>query len=72
MINNAPKIYWSNQNGTQSIFDQYPAYQPLVLQCTQFLPPTTAESPGPEQLLAAGWGYCTWTRIDSKKIMGLV
>ncbi|MGR3810777.1 alpha/beta hydrolase family protein [Jiulongibacter sp. NS-SX5] len=42
--------------------DKYPAYAPLDrLQSTPwyFSPPANGESPGTEQLLAAGWGYCT-------------
>ncbi len=61
MINNALKdLLVKSKPELQSIFDQYPAYQPLVRNVPNFFAPLpTAESPGPEQLLAAGWGYCT-------------
>lgn len=50
----------------KQVFDQYPAYQPLVRNAPNlFAPLPTAESPGTEQLLAAGWGYCT---IDPQSI----
>ena len=45
----------------KAIFDGYPAYAPITrLTSTSFFaPPPTGDSPPTEQLLAAGWGYCT-------------
>ncbi|MES2776857.1 MAG: acetylxylan esterase [Bacteroidota bacterium] len=46
----------------KAIFDRYPAYSPITrLQngFSFFAPATTKDSPPTEQLLAAGWGYCT-------------
>lgn len=46
---------------TEEIFDQYPAYTPVVrLPGGRFFAPLPdADSPPTEQLLAAGWGYAT-------------
>lgn len=44
----------------KAIFDQYPAYNPLVRTGpTPFGPPPVGEPSPTEQLLAAGWGYAT-------------
>ncbi len=45
----------------QAVFDRYPVYQPLFRAPGPnfFAPTPTGDSPGTEQLLAAGWGYCT-------------
>ena len=45
----------------KAIFDRYPAYAPLTRLPGPgfFAPPVTGDSPPTEQLLAAGWGYCT-------------
>ena len=45
----------------KALFDRYPAYQPITrLPGPNFFAPApTGESPPTEQLLAAGWGYCT-------------
>jgi hypothetical protein len=45
----------------KAIFDKYPAYNPVFRSQPPnfFAPLPTGESPGSEQLLAAGWGYCT-------------
>jgi hypothetical protein len=52
----------------KAIFDAYPAYQPITRANAPNIfnaPLPTAESPGTEQLLAAGWGYCS---IDCSSI----
>ena len=51
----------------KAIFDQYPAYSPITrLAGPNFFAPPPAGDPSPtEQLLAAGWGYCT---IDPNSI----
>jgi hypothetical protein len=50
----------------KAVFDQYPAYNPLPRSNTfPFGPPPTGEPSSTEQLLAAGWGYCT---IDPNSI----
>ncbi|SOD81391.1 glucuronyl esterase domain-containing protein [Spirosoma fluviale] len=43
------------------IFDRYPAYAPITRLpgANFFAPPPNGDSPPTEQLLAAGWGYCT-------------
>lgn len=43
------------------IFDRYPAYAPITRLPGPnfFAPPPNGDSPPTEQLLAAGWGYCT-------------
>ncbi|MDE3251987.1 MAG: acetylxylan esterase, partial [Bacteroidota bacterium] len=45
----------------KEIFERYPAYSPITRLAGPgfFAPPTTKDSPPTEQLLAAGWGYCT-------------
>ena len=45
----------------KAIFDRYPAYNPVTRLpgANFFAPPPTGDSPPTEQLLAAGWGYCT-------------
>ncbi|GAA4395584.1 hypothetical protein GCM10023187_02680 [Nibrella viscosa] len=45
----------------KAIFDKYPAYQPIsrLPGPNFFAPAPTGDSPPTEQLLAAGWGYCT-------------
>ena len=45
----------------KAIFDRYPAYAPITRLPGPnfFAPPPTGDSPPTEQLLAAGWGYCT-------------
>lgn len=53
MIAHDPKL--------KAIFDKYPAYTPVTRLPGPnfFAPPVDGESPSTEQLLAAGWGYCT-------------
>lgn len=45
----------------KAIFDKYPAYSPVSRASLPnfFAPLPNGDSPGSEQLLAAGWGYCT-------------
>lgn len=45
----------------KAIFDKYPAYSPVARGSLPnfFASLPTGDSPGSEQLLAAGWGYCT-------------
>ncbi|XWW45201.1 acetylxylan esterase [Fibrella sp. USSR17] len=45
----------------KAIFDRYPAYMPITRLAGPgfFAPPVNGDSPPTEQLLAAGWGYCT-------------
>lgn len=45
----------------KTIFERYPAYTPITRLAgpSFFAPPPTGDSPSTEQLLAAGWGYCT-------------
>lgn len=44
----------------KDIFDKYPAYSPITkININFFAPPRTGDAPPTEQLLAAGWGYCT-------------
>lgn len=50
----------------KNIFDKYPAYSPITKLSINFFAPPPAGDPSPtEQLLAAGWGYCT---IDPNSI----
>ena len=51
----------------KTIFERYPAYTPVTrLPAANFFAPApTGDSPPTEQLLAAGWGYCT---IDPNSI----
>ncbi len=59
MIKNDPSL--------KAIFDQYPAYNPITRlpAPNPFAPPPAGDVPPTEQLLAAGWGYCT---IDPSSI----
>lgn len=42
----------------QVVFEQYPAYNPIVAPApVPFGPPPAGDPPTPQQLLAAGWGY---------------
>lgn len=45
----------------KAIFDKYPAYNPITRlpAPNPFAPPPAGDLPSTEQLLAAGWGYCT-------------
>jgi hypothetical protein len=45
----------------KAIFDRYPAYSPVTRLAGPnfFAPAPNGDSPPTEQLLAAGWGYCT-------------
>ncbi len=45
----------------KAIFEKYPAYTPITRLPGPgfFSPPPNGDSPPTEQLLAAGWGYCT-------------
>ncbi|RYY58809.1 MAG: acetylxylan esterase, partial [Chitinophagaceae bacterium] len=45
----------------KAIFEKYPAYSPVTRLPGPdfFAPPPNGDSPPTEQLLAAGWGYCT-------------
>jgi hypothetical protein len=44
----------------KNIFDKYPAYSPVTKLSFNFFAPSASDGPTPtEQLLAAGWGYCT-------------
>ena len=59
MINNTPKDFIGQiKAGTQSIFDHQ--HQPIGSQCAQFFAPTHVNHPDLNNLLAAGWGYCTF------------
>ena len=51
----------------KAIFDQYPAYNPITRLAGPnfFAPPPAADLSPTEQLLTAGWGYCT---IDPSSI----
>ena len=52
----------------KDIFEKYPAYSPVTKLSFNFFAPPPAGGPSPtEQLLAAGWGYCT---IDPHKYAG--
>ena len=53
MIHNNPEL--------KAVFEKYPAYNPITRAAGPnfFAPPPTGDSPPTEQLLAAGWGYCT-------------
>lgn len=44
----------------KAIFDKYPAYTAITKTSVNFFaPPRVGDAPPTEQLLAAGWGYCT-------------
>lgn len=44
----------------KNIFDKYPAYNAITKTSINFFaPPRVGDAPPTEQLLAAGWGYCT-------------
>jgi len=49
----------------KTIFDQYPAYNPLAYAPPSFAPPLPGDPSPTQQLLAAGWGYVT---IDPNSI----
>jgi hypothetical protein len=49
----------------KKIFDKYPAYTPITKTTINFFAPQTGDASPTEQLLAAGWGYCT---IDPNSI----
>lgn len=61
-INEAFKELMIRQDPTmKAIFERYPAYSPITRLPGPgfFATPITGDSPPTEQLLAAGWGYCT-------------
>lgn len=61
-INTAFKEMMAKENPElKAIFERYPAYTPVTrLPGPNFFAPApNADSPPTEQLLAAGWGYCT-------------
>ncbi|QCR23908.1 acetylxylan esterase [Pontibacter sp. SGAir0037] len=41
----------------KAVFEQYPAYNPVVAPAPNFGPPPAGDPPPTHQLLAAGWGY---------------
>jgi len=45
----------------KAVFEKYPAYNPITRlpAPNPFAPPPAGDLPSTEQLLAAGWGYCT-------------
>ena len=43
----------------KAIFDQYPAYGPLAYTAPTFGQQAAGDPPPTQQLIAAGWGYCT-------------
>ena len=49
----------------KAIFDQYPAYSPLAYTPPTFGQQAAGDPPPTQQLIAAGWGYCT---IDPSSI----
>jgi len=49
----------------KEIFEKYPAYSPVTKTTINFFAPQTGDASPTEQLLAAGWGYCT---IDPNSI----
>jgi hypothetical protein len=49
----------------KNIFEKYPAYTPITKTTINLFAPQTGEASPTEQLLAAGWGYCT---IDPNSI----
>ena len=66
-INTAFKqLMIKNDPSLKEVFDRYPAYNPITRLAgpNPFVPPQGEPSPT-EQLLAAGWGYCT---IDPNSI----
>lgn len=58
-INNAIKdLLVKNDPSLKAVFEQYPAYNPIVPPPTaSFNPPPAGDPPTTQQLLAAGWGY---------------
>lgn len=61
-INEAFKTLMISQNpDMKDVFEKYPAYAPITRLPGPnfFAPPPNVDSPPTEQLLAAGWGYCT-------------
>jgi hypothetical protein len=60
-INSAVKeLLVKNHPELQSIFDQYPAYNPIAAQSSPFSPfgpKPVGDPPTPQQLIADGWGY---------------
>nr|MCU0404984.1 hypothetical protein [Chitinophagaceae bacterium] len=66
-INNAFRdLMIKHDPALKEIFEKYPAYSPITrLPGPNFFAPQPAELSPTEQLLAAGWGYCT---IDPNSI----
>jgi len=60
-INNAVKeLIVKSHPELQSVFDRYPAYNPIAAQSSPFNPfgpRTPGDPPTPQQLVADGWGY---------------
>lgn len=62
LLNDTFKEMMVKQNPqVKAVFDKYPAYSPVTRLAGPnfFAPAPTGDSPPAEQLLAAGWGYCT-------------
>jgi hypothetical protein len=66
-LNSTFKSMMANTNpAVKNIFDKYPAYNPITkININFFAPPPVGDASPTEQLLAAGWGYCT---IDPNSI----
>src|SRR5665213_1884632 len=59
-LNDAFKEMMAKNNpAVKEIFEKYPAYSPITKSSINFFAPQTGDASPTEQLLAAGWGYCT-------------
>ncbi|ALI97699.1 glucuronyl esterase domain-containing protein [Rufibacter tibetensis] len=51
------KLLVETDPSLKAVFEQYPAYNPIVAPAPSFGLPPAGDPPTPQQLLAAGWGY---------------
>ncbi|MBC3540771.1 acetylxylan esterase [Rufibacter sediminis] len=51
------KLLVEQDPSLKAVFEQYPAYTPIVAAMPSFGPPPAGDLPPTHQLLAAGWGY---------------
>jgi hypothetical protein len=66
------KLMIQNDPELKTIFEKYPAYQPITRLAgpNLFAPPPAGDPSPTEQLLAAGWGYCVMAPNSIQAVNG--